>query len=254
MNSVWPYMVDRSLTDRDDYLYILLTATAIASPKLTHRPGASTPLRSSNAAHNMRPRTLALAPLDGTDFTTCISITNNIPCCHTPRFLSECWSPRSTIAMEKAHNDLEEDWDDLDYEQKLERADLVLKGRLCLYCEEHGRKLRGRYLARRYADDEAGQGRRRGRWGCGGRRGKRSEGCGNAILAGGSLETQDIRTAKALSEDVPEPISVPTMEVGDTCMAVFGPLSPVDALALHMAGLTLVEKPWITDCCGMDLN
>lgn len=150
--------------------------------------------------------------------------------------------------MEKAHNGLEEDWDYLDRDQRLERADLVLKGRLCLVCEEYGRKLRGRYLARRYAEDEAGQGRRRGR------RGKRSEGCGNAILAGGSLETQDIRTAKALSKDVPEPISVPTMEVGDTCMAVFGPLSPVDALALHMAGLTLEEKPWITDCCVKDLN
>lgn len=74
--------------------------------------------------------------------------------------------------MEMAHNDLEEDWDDLDHDQRLERADLVLNGRLCLGCKEHGRKLRGMYLARRYAEDEAGEGRMRKNGGCGGKRRK----------------------------------------------------------------------------------
>lgn len=54
-----------------------------------------------------------------------------------------------------AQNDLEQDWDGLGHQQRLELASIVLKGRLCLAHGDKKGTLCGTMLLRRYAEDEA---------------------------------------------------------------------------------------------------
>ena len=155
--------------------------------------------------------------------------------------------------MELVQNDLEEDWEDLDHGQRLERAGTVLHGRLCLGSGEWEVRLRGIYLTRRYAEDEAGGGRV-------GRMRVRTMGKDRVthdpehpLLA--AREYSETAIAEAMSTLPPALLGrLPTAEddIID-CATKDGLLSRLDALAWRMGRLTL-EIGLPPDSDGMDLD